>query len=369
MCALIVNVKGVDNRAEVVVDVEVVDLPDVLGDVDGVRLVSNFVKKPLNGRCVITHSREVEHEFFVNTLGLALKVAKVEVASPTQQHHLVGMARFDNLVARCLRANVAFGTQRKTSTVGLVEVLKELVEVGKTTRQRTRQTVSVGLLYVLKTLVVKSPNMVDVGARNHLEMDLGVLEHKLVGVVRVQLAGERAVGEDGIHPIDLEQALIEKVSDGALADPVVVIGINGAIRRQAPIVTVEVGADHGAREILGGDNRAVKRGDGPRRDFHSLGEAEALELVRALSEDGTDSVSHSLAEIRRLRLVDRVGRDDHKAGTKLEDTAVLAEEVGLDISEDLGRERGDVGGEERHSNQCLKTWKCLGIYSSRSIFH
>ncbi len=255
--ALVVNVECVDDRAEVVVDLEVVVPADVFGRVDHVRLVGNLVEHALDGGDVKAHAGEVAHEVPVETLGLALEVAEVKVARAAEQLHLVGVVGLDDLEAGRLRVGVDSRTQCVASTLGLVEVLEELGHVLEVTRQRARQTVGVGPLHVAETLVVEGPDVVDVGPLDHLEVDLGVLEDELVGVILVQLAGERAVGEAGVHAVDLDEALVEELADGARADPVVVVGVDGAVRREAPVVTVEVGADKGAREILGGEDGTV----------------------------------------------------------------------------------------------------------------
>ena len=255
--ALVVDVKSVDDRAQIVVDLDVVVPADVLGGVEHVRLVGDLVEEAFDGCGVVAHAGKVAHEVPIEAFRFTLEVAEVEVARAPEQLHLVGVVGLDDLEARGLRASIALSTQRKAGAARAVEVLAELAHVVEHTRQRARQTVGVGLLHVAEPLVVEGADVVDVGPLNHLEMDLGVLEHELVGVILVQLAGERAVGEDGVHVVDLEEALVEELADGALADPVVVVGVDGTVRRETPVVPVEVGTDKGAREVLGGEDRAV----------------------------------------------------------------------------------------------------------------
>ena len=269
------------------------------------------------------------------------------------------MVGLDDLEARRLRVGVALSTQRKAGAARAVEVLAKVAEVVEDTRQRTRQTICVGLLHVAEPLVVEGADVVDVGTRDHLEMDLGVLEDELVGVILVQLAGERAVGEDGVHVVDLEEALVEEVADGALADPVVVVGVDGAVRREAPVVAVEVGADQGAREVLGRGNRALDWALVGRGEFLCLGETEALERVSALDENGTYRVGHGSAEVGRLGLGDHVRSNDHVAAAmvELKHTAVFADEVVLHVGEG-GKGQGlDVGGEKRHFKLVFENWE------------
>ncbi len=337
----------VDDRAQVVVDLEVVVTADVFGRVERVRLVGNLVEEALDSGGVVAHARKVAHEVPVKTLGLTLEVAEVEVASAAEQLDLVGVVGLDDLEAARLRVGIASRTQRKAVTLGLVVVLEELGHVVEGARQRARQAVRVGQLHIAEGLVVEGRDVVDVGALDHLEMDLGVLEDELVGVVLVQLAGERAVGEAGVHVVDLDQAFVEEVADGARADPVVVVGVDGTVRREAPVVAVEEGADKGARQILGGEDRAVDR-ELARGDLLRLGEAEALDDVRALGEDGPDGVKHGGAKVGGLGLVDHIRRNDHVAVAELEHTTVLGEEVVLHVREGRKGQGLDVGGEERH---------------------
>ena len=348
MGALIVDVECVDNRAEIIVDVEVVIPADVFGRVNSVRLVSDLLEEALDSGGVITHAGEVAHKVPVDALSLTLDVSEVKVAGAAEQLHLVGVVGLDDLEARRLRVDVANSTQRKAGALGHVEVFEELAEVAEDTRKRARQAVRVGLLDVTTSLVVEGPDVIDIRAFNHLKVDLGVLKDELVSVIRVQLARERAVSEDGVHAVNLEEAFVEEVADGALADPIVVVCVDGAVRRQAPIIAVEVCANQSPREILGGGNGPDDRALG--RNLLRLGKAEALDVVRLFDKDGPDGVGHGSAEVGGLGLGDHIRSNDHKAVAfvELKHTAVLGEEVVLHVGEGLGRQGGDVGGEERH---------------------
>lgn len=183
--ALVVDVKSVDDRAQVVVDLEVVVPADVLGGIGRVDLVGYLVEEALDGCGVVAHAGKVAHEVPIEAFRFTLEVAEVEVARAAEQLHLVGVVGLDDLEARGLRASIALGTQRKAGAARAVEVLAELAHFVEHTRQRARQTVGVGLLHVAEPLVVEGADVVDVGPLDHLEVDFGVLEDELVGVILV----------------------------------------------------------------------------------------------------------------------------------------------------------------------------------------
>ena len=70
--ALVVDVKCVDDGAQVVVDLDVVVLADVLGRVKRIDLVGDLVEEALNSGGVVAHAGKVANELTVEALGLAL---------------------------------------------------------------------------------------------------------------------------------------------------------------------------------------------------------------------------------------------------------------------------------------------------------
>lgn len=206
--------------------------------------------------------------------------------------------------------------------------------------------------------------MVDERPLEDLEVDLRMLEDELVRVADVELVGERRRGEVALLAVDAAEALVEELPDGLLADPVVVVGVQGSVGGETPVVAVEVRADQRATEVL-------VRGDAPFNgtlaslgQLVRLGVAEAEERVVVLAEDGADGFLNSGAELGRLVGVDRVvrGGNDHVGPLVVEHAAALAGEVVAYRLEALGRERAQVGDDVRHGRERFERCSKGGVF-------
>ncbi len=242
-------------------------------------------------------------------------------------------------------------------------MLCERLEVREDSLERSHDLVS-RRGHVDVVLVVVGADMVDVRLRRELEVNLGVLEDELVGVVRVQRGGEWRDGEVGALFVDPAEALVEEVADGLLANPVVAVGVESTVRGEAPETAVVEGADERATEVLGSDDRALDRAGVADLDLLGLGESEAEKGVSGLVENGTYRVVEGGAKLGRLGLADGEvpGWHDHVVLKPVQHTAVLGGEVDPDILEGLRRERGDVASEKRHFRFLKQAGLCLGIY-------
>ena len=217
------------------------------------------------------------------------------------------------------------------------ENLREVVEHDNL---RLRQTMGTRVVEVHVRSVVEGANMEEHRALSHLEMDLWVLENELVAVVAVQQLRQRGLGEGRCLTIDLAEHLVEERADRLLADPEVVVRVDGSVGRQTPAAIVVVRANERSAKVLGRHDGSV--------DLRVLGhvdsarEAEAHDTIVRLGQDRANSVED--VERRILK-----GRNDHVGRLVLEHTAVLRLEVLLDFLEGLVRQGGaNVGCDGRH---------------------
>ena len=195
--------------------------------------------------------------------------------------------------------------------------------------------------------------MVDKRPLEDLEVNLGVLEDELVGVADVELVGERRCREVTRLAVDAAEAVVEELPNGLVANPMIVVGVEGTVGREAPVVAVEVRADKRATEVLVRSDAPFDRASASLGQLVRLGVAEAEERAVVLAEDGADGFFDGGAELERLVGVDRVvrGGDDHVGPLVVEHTAVLGGKVVAYSLEALGRERVDVGGDVRHGRE------------------
>ncbi len=365
----VVVVDGCENGQVVVVDSGFRALLDVVLDIDAVYGPSHVAEGLLDPARVVADAGECLEQLLVGPLRLTLEVAEVEVAGPAEQRELTLVVRVENLEARRLGNLVAGGTERVSERAAVrLEASHDLLEAVEVGHERRRDVVGAEGR-VDQPAVVEGPDVVDEGPLKHLEVELRVLEDELVGVAGDELVGERRRREATLLAVDAAEALVEELPDGLLADPVVVVGVQGSVGGEAPVVAVEVCADEGTTEVL-------VRGDAP---FFVIGEdkwagaslgqlvrlgvAEAEEHVVMLAEDGPDGFFDGGAELGRFVGVHRVvrGGDDHVGPLVLENAAALAGEVVAYSLEARSRERADVGGDVRHGRErfeSVRRWIC-----------
>lgn len=209
-----------------------------------------------------------------------------------------------------------------------------------------RQAIRTLLIEVDQLGVVEGADVEDHRALCHLEVDLWVLEHELVAVLRVEQLRQRRAREDSRHAIDLAEDLIEQDANRLRADPVVVVRIQRAVGRNAPLAGVVVRADHRATKVLGRDETVGEADASIHRDVLRAREAEAHDAVVRLGQDRAHCVDH-------VECLVVVGRNNHEGRLILEHAAVLRLEVLLGLLEALVCQVGaDVVDKRSH---------CLGL--------
>ena len=365
-----------ENRLVVVVDDGVSALLNVLGDVDLVHATRHAGERLFDPARVVADAGKSLDQLLVEPVRLTLEVAEVQVARTTEQQELALVGRVEDLEARRLSHLVADRAQRvaERSAAGL-EASHDLLEVVEVGHERRRDVVGAER-HVDQTAVVEGANVVDKRPLEDLEVDLGVLEDELVRVANVELLGERRRREAARLAVDATEALVEELPNRLLANPVVVVGVQGAIGSKAPVVAVEVRTDQRAAEVLVRGDAPLKRRLASLGQLVRLGVAEAEERVVVLAEDGANGLFDGRAELERLVGVDRVvrGGNDHVGPLIVEDTATLAGEVVAYRLEALGLERAEVGGDVRHvlsgCSMVFERWNCIiGSRLSVSIFY
>ncbi len=361
---LVVLVDRREDRLVVVVDDCVGALLYVLVDVDMVDATGHVAERLLDPARVVADAGKSREQLLVGSVRLTFEVAEVQVARATEQRKLTLVFRVENLEARGLSNLVASRTQRVAErTVASLEAGHDLLEAVEVGHEGRRDVVGAER-NVDKPAVVEGADVVDERPLEDLEVDLGILENKLVRVADVELVGERRRSEVARLAVDAAEAVVEDLANGPGADPVVLVGIEGAIGGEAPVVAVEVRADQRAAEVLvrsdapffviGEDKWALAS----LGQLVRLGVAEAEERVVVLAEDGTDGFLDGGAELERLVSIDRVvrGGDDHVGPLVVEHAAALAGEVVAYRLEALGRERAEVGGDVRHGGERGVRW-------------
>ncbi len=270
----------------------------------------------------------------------------------------------EDLEPRRLRDLVAGGAERVSErfAVGL-EVSHDLLEAVEVGHERGRDVVGPrGGVY--EPAVVEGPDVVDERPLKHLEVELRVLKDELVCVAGAELVGKRRRREATLLAVDAAEALVEELPDGLLADPVAVVGIQGAVGGDAPVVAVEVCADECTTEVLVRGDAPLDGAGASLGQLVRLGVAEAEEHVVMLAEDGPDGFFDGGAELEGLVCVDRVvgGGNDHVGPLVVQHAAVLGGEVVAYSLEARGPERADVGGDVRHGRErfeSVRRWGCV----------
>lgn len=222
--------------------------------------------------------------------------------------------------------------------------------------------------------VVEGTDVGDERAVEDLEVDFGVLEDELVRAVDIELVGERGVGEVALLVVDAANALVEELPNRLLADPIVVVGIDGTVCGETPVVTVEISTNESATEVLVRCDAALDRAHTSLGQFVGLGVAEAEEGVVMLAKDCADGFFDGGTELGRFLGEDGVvrRRNDHVGPLVVKHTAVLVGKVVTYNLEALNRERADVGGNAGHcvesgSNGNRKRGSTLGLFLIVSI--
>ena len=346
---LVVLVERREDRLEVVVDEDVELLLDVLLDVDLVHRLRDRAQGLLDPARVVAKAGKGREELLVAALRLGLEVAEVHVASAAEQRQLALVVRVDDLVAGHLLGAILGQAEGKAEDVFLEHRRHDLLVAGELAHERRRDVVGRGF-DIDVVLVVEGPNVVDKGAIEHLKVELGVLEDELVGVAGVEHLGQGRHCEGCRRAVDLAQALVEELADGLAADPVVVVGVDGAVGSEPPVVAVEVRANQRTAKVLGGDDFAIEVHLVTNGDLVGLGVAEAEERVVALAKDGTNGLLNGGAKLEGLVGVDGVvaGGDNDVRPVVVEHTAVLGGEVVADVLE-VGEGQGvDVVDDVRH---------------------
>ncbi len=350
---LVVLVDCGDDGLIVVVDNGVGALLDVLGDVDLVDATRHVAEALLDPARVVADAGEGLEKLLVEAVCLTLEVAEVQVAGATEQRELTLVVRVENLKARRLGHLVASRAERVAErTVSSPEAAHDLLEALEVGHEGRRDVVGADR-HVDEPAVVEGADVVDERPLEDLEVDLGVLEDELVGVADVELVYERRRREMARLAVDAAETLVEQLANGLVADPVVLVGVEGTVCCEAPVVAVEVRTDERATEVLVSSDAPFDRASSSLGELVRLGVAEAEERAVVLAEDGADGFFDGGAELERLVGVDRVvrGGDDHVGPIVVEHTAVLGDKVVTYSLEALGRERVDVGGDVRHGRE------------------
>jgi len=224
--------------------------------------------------------------------------------------------------------------------------MRHLSEVVEHEDLGLRQAISTLIVEVHHVDVVEGAHVEHHRTLRHLEVDLRVLEHELVAVVRVQQVRQRRGREGSRHAIDLAQDLIEQHANRLRADPEVVVRIQGAVGRDAPLASVVVRADHRATKVLGRDETLLQVETSIHGDVLRTGEAEAGDAVVDLVQDRANCVDH-------VECLVVIGRADHVGVLVLKHAAVLRLEVLFDLVEALVCQVGaDVADKRSH---------CVGV--------
>ena len=356
---LVVLVDRREDRLVVVVDGGVGALLDVLLDVDPVDATRHVAEALLDPARVVANAGEGLEQLLVEAVRLTLEVAEVKVAGAAEQRELTLVVRVENLEAGRLGHFVTSRAERVAErTVASPEAAHDLLEAVEVGHEGRRDVVGADR-HVDEPAVVEGADVVDKRALEDLEVNLRVLEDELVGVADVELVGERRCREVTRLAVDAAEAVVEELPNRLVADPVVVVGVEGTVGRETPVVAVEVRTDKRATEVLVSGDAALfvigedKWASASLGQLVRLGVAEAEERVVVLAKDGPDSFFDGGAELERLVCVDRVvrGGDDHVGPLVVEHTAVLSGKVVAYSLEALGRERVDVGGDVRHGRE------------------
>lgn len=350
---LVVLVDRREDRLVVVVDGGVGALLDVLLDVDPVDATRHVAEALFDPARVVANAGEGLEQLLVEAVRLTLEVAEVKVAGAAEQRELTLVVRVENLEAGRLGHFVTSRAERVAErTVASPEAAHDLLEAVEVGHEGRRDVVGADR-HVDEPAVVEGADVVDKRALEDLEVNLRVLEDELVGVADVELVGERRCREVTRLAVDAAEAVVEELPNRLVADPVVVVGVEGTVGRETPVVAVEVRTDKRATEVLVSGDAAFDGASASLGQLVRLGVAEAEERVVVLAKDGPDSFFDGGAELERLVCVDRVvrGGDDHVGPLVVEHTAVLGGKVVAYSLETLGRERVDVGGDVRHGRE------------------
>jgi len=341
---LVLLVSGGNDRAKVEVDRRRVILLHVLLEVELRHLLGDREQRLVDPAGVVSHARKRLDELLVDAILLRLEVPKVQVARATDQLLAANELLGENLVAIMLSLVVRIRCEGETERRRrhLLDDGCNLREAVEDHNLRLRQAIGTLLVEVHHLGVVEGADVEDHRALCHIEVDLRMLEHELVAVLRVEQLRQRRAREDSRHAIDLAQGLIEQHANRFRADPVVVVRIQRAVGRDAPLAGVVVRADHRATKVLGRDETLGEAGTGIQRDVLRARKAEAHDAVVRLRQDR----AHCVDDVECLVVV---GRNNHEGRVILEHAAVLRLEVLLGLVEALVCEvGGDVANESGH---------------------
>jgi hypothetical protein len=346
---LVVLVECREDRLVIVVDEDVGLFLDVLLDVDLVHRMRDGAQGLFDPARVVTEAGEGSEELLVAALHLTLEVAEVHVASATEQGELALVVGVEDLEPRHLLDTILGQAEGKAEGVVLEHRRHDLLVAGELAHKRRRDVVGRGF-HIDVAAVVEGPNVVDEGPIEDLEVDFGVLEDKLVGVAGVEHLSQWRHCEGRRRAVDLAEALVEELADRLVADPVVVVGVDGPVGREPPVVAVEVRTNQRTTQVLGGDDVALEIALIGSRELVGLGVAEAEEGVVVLAEDGTNGLLNGGTELEGLVGVDGVvtGGNDDVRPVVVEHTAVLGDEVVADVLEAGEGQGADVVDDVRH---------------------
>ncbi len=345
---LVVLVSSRNDGAQVEVDRSRVVLLHVLLDVEIGRLLGGLEHRLLDPARELANARECLDELALVALRLGFHVAEVEVARAT--HQLLGTSELlrDDLEARQLRLPVDLGAKGEAEEVGThdLELLDHRLVRVEPVNLWLRQTVGALIVEVHLSSVVEGAGMVEHRTFEHLEVHLGCLEHKLVGVTGVELLHQRRGRERRRLAVNLAEHVVEEGADGLGAHPEVLVGVERAVRRESPGTLVAKGVNHRPTEVLSRADSALDLGSGVL--LVGLGEAEADHAVVGLRENGAHGVLHCSSKLSGL--VGENGeigwRYDHVGLLVLHHTALFrleqllhvgkGESSGADVSDKVG---------------------------------
>ncbi len=224
-------------------------------------------------------------EILLLVVPVKLEPTEVEVGSVTPNLLCLDDAVGGEDLATELRVGSGGGVDEELLS-GVDVRLHELIVAREEQTARLREPVHAGP----DVLVVDErvgADVEDAGASDALvEMNLGMNQHELVAVLGGEELSQRAHPERGLLAVDAAEALVEEATDGALADPVGLVGVEGAVGRHAPLVRVlvVVDANECAVDVLLRVDGAL---DTTREVHVVLGEAAADDRIVALVENGS----------------------------------------------------------------------------------
>lgn len=185
---LVFLVSSSQDRTQVEVDLGGVVLLDVLLEVETSDIFGDGENRLVDPAGIVANAGERSDEIDVDSLGLRLEIAQVQVAGATDELLFLHEALGQQLVAVVLSVVVGLRSE------GVAELVRAHLlnssshfRVGvEENDARLRQTMSTFIVEIDVLSVVEGSDVEQHRALSHLEMNFGVLKNELVAVVAVQ---------------------------------------------------------------------------------------------------------------------------------------------------------------------------------------